>query len=207
MKNNIIYWIIFFLLILFTGCSTLKTVELSGIAKNAKAGAVIISNDENNVYYIDNLDYWNDEVLNKSIIVTGKLDTVIYSDEGDMALSDFRVWRMLNPNGNIKEYVASIITSIGEMKFEEYNSSLISEEDIRKCINNLNYDDDYYIFNLDSTIIATGFGQFLDEGIIDKNILDVLKIAITRLSIWSKLKGWEEYENNLKSLMRILQNI
>lgn len=43
-----------------------------GQALDAKGGAVIVSVDEN-VYYIDGLNYWNNEIYSKLVKVSGKL--------------------------------------------------------------------------------------------------------------------------------------
>lgn len=47
-------------------------VTITGTAKDAKAGAVVITSD-NQVYYLDKLDAWNKDVVGKQVRVTGKV--------------------------------------------------------------------------------------------------------------------------------------
>ena len=49
-----------------------QTVELHGRAFNSKAGAVLVTDDDQTVY-IDGLEYWPDDVSGKSVIVNGLL--------------------------------------------------------------------------------------------------------------------------------------
>jgi len=61
---------------LFTSCSRYtqlsdsEKTEIVGVAKNAKAGAVIIS-DDNKIYYLKNVRHWKRKYLNKKIEITG----------------------------------------------------------------------------------------------------------------------------------------
>ena len=49
-----------------------QTITLSGIAKEAKAGPVLITND-NNVVYVEGLDSWTPDLINKRVSVMGVL--------------------------------------------------------------------------------------------------------------------------------------
>ena len=51
-----------------------------GIAKNGKEGALVIT-DKNEPVYVDGLDAWDSELLNKSIEVTGTLSVETLSEE------------------------------------------------------------------------------------------------------------------------------
>jgi hypothetical protein len=64
--------------IFFFGCTATGKIEIIGVAGDAKFGAVVVAADSEEVYYIDKLDYWGDDFINQSIIVTGKIDTVTY---------------------------------------------------------------------------------------------------------------------------------
>lgn len=63
--------------IILTNCSSInmnnETVEIIGKAQNLKAGAVIFSNNSDNVYYIDGVNYWSKEIIGKTISVKGYL--------------------------------------------------------------------------------------------------------------------------------------
>lgn len=49
-----------------------QTVELRGTAFDSKAGAVLVTDDDQTVY-IDGLDYWPGDLSGKSVIVNGLL--------------------------------------------------------------------------------------------------------------------------------------
>ena len=130
------------------------------------------------------------------------------SDEGDMALSEFRRWRNSNQNSPLIECLQWTIESVGEMRFEEYNNRILDKELINNQINDFNFDDQQYIFTLDISVIAAGFGQLVDEGKIEGNSKPIIQLAIDRQIKWSELKKeWdykEEYLNKLKVLQRVL---
>jgi uncharacterized protein YfeS len=107
------------------------------------------------------------------------------SDEGDCALAEFRNWRKKNINRDLKVYLADIINSIGQMRVVGYSISLTSPELIKQQIEDTEFDDRYFIDTLDTTIIATIFGQFVDEGKIDKDVMSLAQIAIRRQLIYS----------------------
>ena len=130
------------------------------------------------------------------------------SDEGDMALSEFRRWRSSNPNASIIECLQWTIESVGEIRFEEYDIRILDKELINNQIKDINFNDQHYIFTLDISLIATGFGQLVDEGIIEENCKPIIQLALNRQNIWNEsLKNWEykeEYLNKLKVLQRVL---
>jgi hypothetical protein len=45
---------------------------VTGKANNAKLGAVVVT-EANEVYYIDKLEFWNSDFIDKTVKVTGKL--------------------------------------------------------------------------------------------------------------------------------------
>lgn len=49
-----------------------QKVEIKGLAKDAKAGAVVL-NEENTPIYIKGLAFWPDELFDKQVIVKGTL--------------------------------------------------------------------------------------------------------------------------------------
>lgn len=48
-------------------------IEIAGEAQNYKAGAAVISNGNKKVYFIDGLEFWNNEIIGKEIVVKGYL--------------------------------------------------------------------------------------------------------------------------------------
>lgn len=130
------------------------------------------------------------------------------SDEGDTALAEFRDWRKANNDVATIECLKWTIEGVGEMDFDDYNDSLLSRNKIKKQLEDKGFDDQQYIFTLDISVIATGFGQLVDEGIIEEQNKPIIKIALDRQIIWSELqKDWEhanQYIANLNVLKRAL---
>jgi len=130
------------------------------------------------------------------------------SDEGDTALAEFRDWRKANPGTPTIECLKWTIESVGEMDFEDYNDSIIDAQLIQQQVEDKDFDDQQYIFTLDVSVIATGFAQLVDEGVIDPANKPVINIALERQVAWAHAhKGWEQAENyisNLQVLKRAL---
>jgi len=54
-------------------CQNQKQIPIIARAENAKAGALIISNKDQKMYYLDGVDFWPDSVIGKMIEVEGVL--------------------------------------------------------------------------------------------------------------------------------------
>lgn len=132
------------------------------------------------------------------------------SDEGDTALSEFRDWRQDNAGLPIINCVRWTVESVGEMDFKDYNDSLLSNDRVRCQIQDKEFDDQQYVFTLDVSVMATVFGQLVDEGKIDPQVKPVASIALARQKLWaSEQPDWEyssEYISNLEVLERVLTN-
>jgi uncharacterized protein YfeS len=133
------------------------------------------------------------------------------SDEGDTALAEYRDWRKQNPHTPTIGCLKWVIESVGEMHFADYNSLLLNRNKVQEAIEDENFDDRQYIYTLDNSVIATGFAQLVDEGIIEPENKPVIRLAIDRQKIWADLSNdWEhanEYIGNLKVLERVLKAI
>jgi len=131
------------------------------------------------------------------------------SDEGDMALAEFRDWRKINAGTPTIECLKWVIESVGEMSFAEYNRAIVDKSLIKSQIQDEDFDDQQYIHTLDVSVIATGFAQLVDEGTIDQASKPVIQIALERQKLWAELtEGWEhakDYISNLVVLERALQ--
>ena len=130
------------------------------------------------------------------------------SDEGDTALSEFRDWKKENPNLPVYECLKWTVESVGEIDIADYNASILDRNLIEKQLEDEAFDDDQYIFTVDISVIATGFGQLVEEGKIDERNKPIIQLAIDRQKIWAELsKDWafrEEYIGNLLVLERAL---
>ena len=133
------------------------------------------------------------------------------SDEGDLALAEFREWKKLNPNIPTYEYLKWAIESLGELSIVDFNDEILDRKLIKSQISDENFDDHYFIFTVDICTIATGFGQLVDDGEIDEKNKPLIQRAIERQKIWAELKpNWDsefktEYNRRLNVLKRVLK--
>ncbi|HEY9258391.1 hypothetical protein [Chitinophaga sp.] len=133
------------------------------------------------------------------------------SDEGDMALAEFREWRKANPHTPVRECLKWVIESIGEINIETYNEDLLDRDAIKALMDDPAYDDSYYIFTVDASVIATGFGQLVDEGVIDVENKPIISIALERQIAWALLsESWsyaEQHIGYLNIMKRALEEV
>ncbi|KAI9432142.1 hypothetical protein F5148DRAFT_1155039 [Russula earlei] len=126
------------------------------------------------------------------------------SDEGDMALAEFRDWRKANSQQPTLLCLQWVIKNVGEMNPGKYNKELLSREKIKAQMTDQKFDDYQYVYNLDTSIIATGFAQLVDEGIIEAASKEVIQIAIDRQIIRAELTNGWEYKDVYIERMRVL---
>ncbi|EMB17837.1 molybdate metabolism regulator [Rhodopirellula europaea] len=101
------------------------------------------------------------------------------SDEGNEAYYEWRSWREENPKAALTECFDWILAG----NLHAYNESLASVAQIEMDVDNPDdaiLGDQYDMFTLDTTIIATGLGQLMDEGVIDPSAKPFLHVAIKR---------------------------
>lgn len=134
------------------------------------------------------------------------------SDEGDTALSEWREWRKENPTAPALDCLIWTIESVGEMDIEDYNDALLDEHTIQAQLADEEFNEVQYVYVLDTSVIATGFGQLVDEGQIDLDSKPFIQRAINRMLLWNRLTDAilpaqyrEEYFAKLRVLDRILQ--
>ncbi|MBV4359720.1 hypothetical protein [Pinibacter aurantiacus] len=132
------------------------------------------------------------------------------SDEGDTALAEYRRWRQSFPQTPTIECLKWVIEGVGEMSIEDYNQSLLEKNLIKSQLKDGEFDDQQYIYTLDISVIATGFAQLVDEGVIEPQNKPIIQLAIDRQIIWAGLTdGWshaKEYVGYLEVLTRALKN-
>ena len=131
------------------------------------------------------------------------------SDDGSMALVEFRIWRNQNPKTPTIECLKWVIESVGEMNFADYNHGLASKDKIKSQLHDEEFDSRQYIWTLDISIIATGFAQLVDEGIIELQNKNIIQLAIDRQILYAMaVENWDysdRYISNLKILERALK--
>jgi uncharacterized protein YfeS len=109
----------------------------------------------------------------------GDEDAPFGSDEGWDAYYEWRNWRSDNPDSELKECIAWIVSG----RLDDYNESLYSDAQIERDIESPEdafMAEGFDTFTLDTTIIATGLGQLIDEGKIDSSVKPYLLIAVSR---------------------------
>jgi len=97
---------------------------------------------------------------------------------------------------------------VGEMDLKEYNRQLVSKKKILSQLEDEDFDEMQYIWTLDVSLLAAGFGQLVDEGLIESANKEIIHIAIERQILWAdlteSLSAPSEYIGNLKVLVRAL---
>ena len=94
--------------------------------------------------------------------------------------------------------------------YDDYNEeNLVDEIKIKSQIDNDEFDDQQYIFIVDSSVIATALGQLVDEGLIEADYKYFVQVAINRLRIWANLhESWNhknEFVRRLNVIERVLE--
>jgi uncharacterized protein YfeS len=184
--------------------------EISDLPKKAEQKEA--EQVEEELYGIDK-DYAHEraiELIPEEFFWSGIDDLAPFgSDDGDMALSEFRDWKKANPKTEIYECLKWTIEGVSEKNLVEYNENILDRTLIKSQIEDDNFNDQHYIFTVDISVIATGFGQLLDEGEIDEKNKPIIQLAIDRQKIWAELAtDWEhriEYIGNLNVLDRVLK--
>ena len=132
------------------------------------------------------------------------------SDEGDTALHDYRAFRKRQKSSTQYHCLVWAIESVSETRIAHYTRHILDEAKVRAQISDPDIDDQQYIYTVDVTAIATGFGQLVDEGKIDPECKDFIALAIERQILWTRLQPqWQHgaaYLQNLHRLSQILRD-
>lgn len=101
------------------------------------------------------------------------------SDEGHQAYYEWRNWREKNPEAALTKCFEWILCG----NLVSYNTSLTTDAKIESDLadpESAFLSDQYDMCTLDTTIIASGLGQLLDEGLIDPAAKKYMIIAVKR---------------------------
>lgn len=133
------------------------------------------------------------------------------SDEGDLALAEYRDWRSENSDTLTYDFLVWIIESMGEISIEDYNDQMLNRNLLQSQIDNKAFDDHYYIYVFNTVVIATGFSEFVDEGTIFYKNRPLIQLAINQQRIYAELlTNWDyndKYIANLNVLERVLKAV
>ncbi|MFZ6051535.1 hypothetical protein [Halocola ammonii] len=125
------------------------------------------------------------------------------SDEGDMALAEFREWRTRNPKSETLDFLRLTIENLTDKGLSDYNQKVLDESSVSP------QEDLHQIFIVDTSVIATGFAQLVDEGKIDNKNKPIVELALKRQKLYAtKFYEWQntdEYLKNLVVLERVLK--
>ena len=131
------------------------------------------------------------------------------SDEGDTALAEYRAWCRDNPEAPLIDCLIWTVESVGEMDFTDYDDSILSPELVARQVSDPAFDDRQYLYTVDVSVIATGFGQLVDRGTIEADAKPVIALALQRQVLWARaFPEWEHadtYIRNLRVLERVLE--
>lgn len=126
-----------------------------------------------------------------------------------MALSEFRDWKKDHPNTETYECLKWTIKGVSERNISKYSEKILDKTLIQSQLDDDDFDDQQFIYTVDTSVIATGFGQLVDEDNIDEKNKLLIQLAIDRQIIWVTLSThWEhrtEYIENLNVLDRVLK--
>ena len=125
------------------------------------------------------------------------------SDEGSDAYYAWRDWRAENPSAPLIECLAWIFAD----ELEGYNKTLYSDKRVARDLKNPDgafLADDYDMFTLDTTVIATALGQLLDEGTIDAAAKPYVDVAVNRQLHPLICKG-DERRDMLLAVQRVVK--
>ena len=101
------------------------------------------------------------------------------SDEGSDAYYEWRSWREENPGVPLTQCLDWILNG----QLAAYKDELASADQVERDLSNPEeafLSEHYDMYTLDATIIATGLGQLMDEGVIDPDAKPYLHVAIKR---------------------------
>jgi len=101
------------------------------------------------------------------------------SDEGSDAYYEWRKWREEHPQSPLSDCFDWILAGRLEAYTDRLADDAQIEADLAKPAAAL-LADQYDMFTLDTTLIATGLGQLMDEGKIDADAKRFLRVAIRR---------------------------
>jgi uncharacterized protein YfeS len=125
------------------------------------------------------------------------------SDEGATAYYEFRDWRERNKK---KDLIACLSWIMGG-KLKQYTDELCSDRVIERDLDQPDkafLAEEYDMFTLDTTVIATALGQLLDEGRIDEDAKPYVRVAIKR-QLHPKVVTSENRKKILLAVQRVVE--
>lgn len=126
------------------------------------------------------------------------------SDEGHDAYYEFRRWRSSFPGQNLERCMTWILGGHAD----EYNASLADHERVVRDVESPEealLADQYDMFTLDATIIASALGQLVDEGRIDEAAKPYVRVALRR-QLHPRVTTSEHRTRILQAALRVLES-
>lgn len=127
------------------------------------------------------------------------------SDEGEQALVKFRLWRKTNTDVPLIDCLKWVMETVGKMEINAYNEDLLDRDLMKHLMEDPAYDYRHSIFALDAAVIATGFGQLVDEGVMDAETKPIISIALERQIAWALLSESLSYAEQHIGYLNIMK--
>ncbi|MGL5275937.1 hypothetical protein [Myroides sp.] len=94
------------------------------------------------------------------------------------------------------------------LRWIHYNEEEIVDKDlIKQQVEDENFDDQQYIYTVDTSVIATALGQLVDEGIIEEDYKYFVQVAINRLRIWASLATHWSYKDEYIRRLNLIEDV
>lgn len=71
-----------------------KRITVTGVARNAKAGAVVVIEDGSS-FYIDGMEIWKSSDYNKTVVASGRLVTIYTEPDSGVVMAYIRIQPIL----------------------------------------------------------------------------------------------------------------
>jgi len=126
------------------------------------------------------------------------------SDEGAQAYETWREWRKDNPEKPLEQFIAWWLLG----NTDKYSPCLYQDAQVELDLMNPTealLSDYYDTFTLDASIIATGFGQLVDEGRIESDSKKYISVALNR-QLHPKICTQPERREILQACLRVLES-
>ncbi len=129
-------------------------------------------------------------------------DAPFGSDEGDTALYEYRDWRASHPRSSLVDCLSWIMGG----RLADYCGTLLEDSQIAKDLDDPDgafLADQFDMFTLDATVLATGLAQLVFEGRIDPAAKPYLRVAAKR-QLHPKVVTSEDRAEILRAALRVI---
>jgi hypothetical protein len=122
------------------------------------------------------------------------------SDEGSDAVGEFREWRVEHPAGKVASFLGSYLRELDGPTLRKF----VKGRPDRSWLRDETTQSDEFAWS--AGVLAVVLGQFVDEGVVDHGLGEVLRAALDRLLVWDEVlsdlypDGERVYRDHLQRL-------